>query len=357
MSKEIANRHDEGAPAVGRGVFAFRLLGAFQMTVGGQPLWPGPEQEQRLLVKLLAAGAMPVSNGELMEAIWDEIPGRGATLEALYHLVAALRRRLAAAGLEGVLTNANGTYRLDVSTAHIDVHVFHALTARARKLARDDDQRAVPLLDEALQLRSGEPLAGLRGQWIDGYRHTLTEELRATELALYETAIRHGESCERLPGLSTLLRDRPDDELVVWLYMHALYRAGQQTQALAVKRQFSEHLLETNGVENGEALDDLYQRILDKDNDLLAPEAISFPAGEAGARMRRPARQDPRADQQSKREQPHQPPTDSDGTSSGDPAGSERQETATASSSFVFNGLVHAKGAHFGTQVNHGVQR
>jgi DNA-binding SARP family transcriptional activator len=349
MSREIVIRHEEDGPpaegAEGQGRVTFRLLGAFQMTVGSQPQWPGPEQEQRLLVKLLAARAMPVANGELMEAIWDEVPGRGATLEALYHLVAAVRRRLAAHGLEGVLTNANGTYRLDIPPAHVDVHLFHALTARAREMARDGDQQAVTLLEEALRLRGGEPLAGLRGLWIDGYRHRLAGELREAELALYETAIRHGESRARLPGLSMLLRDRPDDELVAWLYMHALYRAGQQTEALAVKRQFSERLLETNGVDNGRALDDLYQRILDQDDDLAAPESVRFPAGETGARVRQLGQPDPRASQDSTREEPREPPADSDGTSPGDPAGGERQDPGVYQQ---FHGDVIAPGATFG---------
>ena len=38
-----------------------------------------------------------------------------------------------------------------------------------------------------MRLHQGEPLAGLRGRWIDSYRHALIEEHRAAELTLYET--------------------------------------------------------------------------------------------------------------------------------------------------------------------------
>lgn len=353
MSGEIAVRYEEGGP----GLVTFRLLGAFQMTAGGQPCWAGPGQEQRLLVKLLAARNMPVANEELMGAIWDEVPGPGATLDNLHHLVTASRKRLAAAGLERVLINENGKYRLDIPVAHVDVHVFHALTVRARELARAGDRHAVALFEEALRLRCGEPLAGLRGLWIDGYRHTLAEELHAAELALYETAIRHDQSRERLPGLSTLLRNRPDDELVAWLYMHALYRADQQTQALAVKRQFSEHLLEMNGVENSKALDDLYRRILSRDDDLLVPEAIAFPTNETGARARQLGRQGPRAAADGEREEPHEPREDSTGGPQAGPADGERRETPAGASSFTFNGPVDARGGVIGTQVNFGGRR
>jgi DNA-binding SARP family transcriptional activator len=348
MSSQIAIRREEE----GRGPVTFRLLGAVQMTAGGQPLGTGPEQQQRLLVKLLAARGMPVAIGELKEAIWDDVLGPGATHEALYHRVVTLRRQLAEAGLGAVLTNANGTYCLAIPPEQVDVHVFRTLTARARELDRAGDRQAVVLLEQALGLRYGEPLAGLGGRWIDGYRHTLAGEVQAAELSLYQTAIRHGEAPERLPGLATLLRERPDDEFVAWLYMHALYRSGQQTQALAVKRQFSAYLLETNGVTNGQPLDDLYQRILAGDEELLGPEAVSFPADKPGARVRPLSNPDPRASQDRAGEEPGPAPEDP-GSSPGDPADAGRREPAAAGSSFAFHGPVHAPDAVFGNQVNH----
>jgi len=348
MSGEVAINDD------GRGPATFRLLGAFRMTSAGRPHPPGPGQQQRLLVKLLAAKGMPVANDELMAAIWDEIPGPGATPEALHHLVSAVRRTLAATGLDDVLPNANGTYWLDVPPEHVDVHVFHALTERARALTRDGDRRAVGLLEEALRLCHGEPLAGLQGQWIDRYRYTLAEEIRAAELTRYETALSHGESRERLPGLSTLLREHPDDELVAWLYMHALYRAGQPTRALEVKREFSAQLLETNGTENGRALEDLYRRILANDDGLLAPEAVAFPGGVAGSRARRPVGPGSQDGQEQEREEPRRPPARDGAPAAGDPAPGQRHEPAAAGVSNVFNGPVNAQRAVFGTQINYG---
>ncbi|MGD0244404.1 MAG: bacterial transcriptional activator domain-containing protein [Streptosporangiaceae bacterium] len=330
MSGEIAIRDGEEE----RGPVTFQLLGAFRIARGGQPHPPGPGQQQRLLVKLLAARGMRLANDELMAAIWDDVPGPGATLEALHHLVAAVRRNLAAAGLGDVLHNANGTYSLDISPAHVDVHVFHARTERARALDREGDRRAVGLLEEALGLCYGEPLAGLPGRWVDGYRYRLAEEIRAARLDLYQSALRHGESRERLPGLSTLLREQPDDELVAWLYMNALYRAGQPTRALEVKRDFSAQLLEANGTDSGRALGDLYQRILAGDDELLTPEALDFPGSDPGPRSRRPG-------QDQEREEPREPDA----------------EAAPAGVHNVFNGPVNAKYGVFGTQIVHGGSR
>jgi DNA-binding SARP family transcriptional activator len=343
MSGEIAIRDGEE----GRGPVTFQLLGAFRITRGEQSFSPGRGQQQQLLVKLLAARAMPVANDELMAAIWDDITRPAATSETLHSLVSAARRLLAAAGLTGVLHNASGTYCLHISPAHVDVHVFRAQTERARVLDREGDRRAVGLFDQALGLCYGEPLAGLPGRWADNYRYTLSQEIRAARLALYQSALKNGESRERLPGLSTLLREHPDDELVAWLYMNALYRAGQPTRALEVKRDFSAQMLETNGTENGRALDDLYQRILASDDELLAPEALDFPGRESGPRSRRPG-------QDQEREEPRQPDAEDAA-----PAGTGQQpELAPVGVHNVFNGPVNAShGVVFGTQIFHGGSR
>jgi DNA-binding SARP family transcriptional activator len=351
MNGEIAIR-DGQEPATSPATF--RLLGPVQIAGAGRRHPAGPGQQQRLLVKLLAAKGTRVANDELMAAIWDEVPGPGATLEALYHLVGAVRRTLAGAGLEDALHNTNGTYWLDVPPAHVDVHVFHALTEHGRTLARNGDQRAVARLEDALRLCHGEPLAGLPGRWVDGYRHTLAEEIRAAQLALYQTALRHGESRERLPGLSTLLRERPDDELVAWLYMHALYRAGQPTRALEVKSEFSAQLKKTTGMGYGRALNHLCERIQAKDGGLLMPEALDFPGGEAGARPPHPGSRD---GQGQEHEEPVQSPANADGPAPDNSAASQRPEPAAAGPYLVFNGPVNGQNAVFGTQINHGGAR
>jgi DNA-binding SARP family transcriptional activator len=257
---------------------SFRLLGPLQMTAEGQPIELGPEQEQRMLVVLLTANGAPVSHAQLINAIWDDQPDR--RLDALYHLASRLRRRLASAGHAGVLTGANGASKLAVSADSVDAHRFRELVARASQLdGADDGGQAVALLEEALRLHQGKPLTGMRGRWAEHYRWVLTEERRAAELTLYETAIRYGESRERLPALDALHQARPDDERVAWLLMHALYRTGRQAEALDVRRRVARDLSETTGAAV-KAFGDLYERILLQDHALLRPEALRFPVSE-----------------------------------------------------------------------------
>jgi DNA-binding SARP family transcriptional activator len=359
MNRQIAIRgEDDGSLDTVREPLDFRLLQTFQMTVGGRSRPLGPEQEQRLLVALLDARGVPVTRGRLMEVIWDDQPED--VQGALNHLVLGLRRRLTAAGHSGLLAGGNGTYQLDISPEQVDVHRFHALTARARELVGDDKQEVL-LLEEAMALHRGEPLAGVRGRWIGGYRHRLTEERHAVELALYEAAIRHGESRERIPGLHSLLQERPSDEWVAWLYMHALYRAGRTSDALEIWHAVSKHLDKTIAADSRKALTDLYQRILRNDDDLLRPEAVGFPAGGVGGnggigtRVRALGRPDPRVEQDREHEdlEDGADPTGADADdapSAGQQHG--RPDAAGARASMVFNERVIMPGGVIGVQVN-----
>jgi DNA-binding SARP family transcriptional activator len=350
MSKEISIKQEDGPQRP----VAFRLLGPFQVTVGGQPEWAGPGQEQRLLVKLLAAKGAPIASDELMRAIWGDDPGSRATNDALHKLASRARGRLVAFGLPPtVLANERGKYRLDIAPGLVDVHVFHALTDQAGELARNGDKQAVTVLEGALQLRSGEPLAGLDGDWIDGFRTRLADELHTAEQALYENAIRHGQARERLPGLAALYRDHPGNEQVTWLYMHALYRTGQAARALAVKQELDRHLADEYGIDCGKALTDLYQRILDGDEALLTPDAVAFPSGETGARVRRPGRPDPGPDQQGEYQE-QEPRTDSSRTAA---QGRANQRAEGAQPIQNFNDQVFAPYGVFGQQINYGESR
>lgn len=356
MSHEIAipARNNPQIPA------AFRLLGAFQVTVGRREVWHGPPQVQRMLVKLLAVGGAAVTMDELMRAIWADDSGSAATPERVHSLAVMARRCLAQAGLPDALVNEHRRYRLDVPPALVDVHQFHELADRAREQARAGDQRAIGLLEQAIALHSGEPLAGLAGSWVDRYRLTLTEELRMAKVSLYEAAIRHGEAGERLAGLSQLHLENPDDERVTWLLMHALVRTGQQLRALAVKQEFARHLRDEYGLDCGIALEQLYQRILNNDADLLTPEAISFPAGQAGAEGRRQGAEGPRQgaadpgdaqpDTQAERDRPE------DGTGSARENRDRetgRQPAAPVTINYI-DGPTDARYAVFGTQINGG---
>ena len=256
----------------------FLFLGVPEIRVGGGPVQIGPAQEKRLLAAVLSEHPNPVGRSALIRAIWDP-PEPEDAVENFHHIARRLRRRLEGAGLRNVLPSEGGGYRLGATDARVDLHRFHALLARAARSADLRDAERADLLEAALGLFRGEPLAGLDGQWIDGYRYLLQEERHAAEIAFNETAIRLGDLGRAIPRLESRLRERPGDEWLAWLGMHAFYRAGRKDDAQNVYHRVRRHLDTTIATDSHRALTELYELMLRGDERLMDASALVFPAG------------------------------------------------------------------------------
>lgn len=256
----------------------FLFLGVPEVRVGGSPVQIGPAQEKRLLAAVLSEHPNPVGRSALIRAIWDP-PEPEDAVENFHHIARRLRRRLEAAGLRNVLPSEGGGYRLGLPGARVDIQRFHTLLARAAQPAGPADAERARLLESALGLFRGEPLAGLDGQWIDGYRYLLREERHAAEIAFTEAAIRLGELGKAIPRLESRLRERPGDEWLAWLGMHALYRAGRKDDAQQVYHRVRRHLDTTIATDSHRALTELYELMLRGDERLWEASALVFPAG------------------------------------------------------------------------------
>ncbi|MEY9906010.1 DNA-binding SARP family transcriptional activator [Catenulispora sp. MAP12-49] len=265
----------------------FLFLGVPEIRIGGSPVPIGPAQEKRLLAAVLSEHPNPVGRSALIRAIWDP-PEPEDAVENFHHIARRLRRRLENAGLRSVLPSESGGYRLGTAEATVDLQRFHALLARAARSPELGDAERAGLLEAALGLFRGEPLAGLDGQWIDGYRYLLQEERHAAEIAFNEAAIRLGDLGTAIPRLEARLRERPGDEWLAWLGMHAFYRAGRKDDAQNVYHRVRRHLDTTIATESHRALTELYELMLRGDDRLLEGSALVFPAGRsirgAGAR-------------------------------------------------------------------------
>ena len=112
--------------------------------------------KQRALLALLALqrGAS-AGTDRLVEGVWgDDVPANG--LNALRMQIAQLRR---AVGAEAVVTTGAGYVLVGVD---VDVVRFEQLVAEGRALLAVGDASGADLLRQALALRRGEPLAGVR---------------------------------------------------------------------------------------------------------------------------------------------------------------------------------------------------
>jgi DNA-binding SARP family transcriptional activator len=256
----------------------FLVLGALEVLVDGCSVQLGAAQEKRLLAAVLSSHPNAVSRSSLIKAVWDATEPNDP-VSAFDHVAMRLRKSLESAGLRGVLRGETGGYRLGLPQARVDVNQFRDLVAEADKWGTADPGKAAEILEAALGRFRGRPLEGLEGQWVDGYRHLLEEERYAAEISLTEAAIRLGRHRQHIPRLEALLQDRPDDECLTWLAMHAYYRAGRQVDAQSAYHRLRRELDERVATESHAALADLYQRMLSGDEQLLVPSALDFPVG------------------------------------------------------------------------------
>ena len=206
----------------------------------------------------------------LADALWGETPPASAA-KNLQGCIARLRKVL---GHDAIETTATG-YRLALSPEDVDSHAFEHLVHRARELlALREPDRAAYVLDEALELFSGEPLEDLAG-WDPGVLEA--DRLREVRLGAEELRIdallASGQHDEALPRARTLLIEQPLRERRHVQLALAQYRSGDQVEALATLRQLGQRLRDELGVDPGPEATALEQAILLQDPDLMVSAA------------------------------------------------------------------------------------
>ncbi|MFI5542835.1 AfsR/SARP family transcriptional regulator [Streptomyces sp. NPDC051815] len=261
---------------------------------GAEALKIGSPQQQAMLAVLLLRPGYAASATDLIAALWgEEPPGAAMTTVRTY---AWRWRKVLDAGAKGaeggaaekapssVLVSMGDGYRLVLPKLAVDSARAEALASEAERLARTDPQRARDLLNQALALWQGEPLAGIPGPFAERHRQRL-EELR---LALLEERIgldlTLGRHSRCIPELTALTTEHPLHERAYGLLMRALYQAGRQADALAVYRGVRQLFLAELGVPPGTELERLHRRILESDPALAAPPAPVTGAAADGGR-------------------------------------------------------------------------
>ena len=149
----------------------------------------------------------------------------------------------------------------------VDLDRFERATHdAAQALDAGDAQSAAELLDRALGLWRGAPLADLAYESFAQTAIGRLEELRLAAVEQHVDAeLRLGRHVAVLGELEALVWDHPLRERLRGQLMLALYRAGRQTEALEVYRRTREALVGEFGIEPSPALHDLERRILEQD--------------------------------------------------------------------------------------------
>src|SRR5436190_4701477 len=274
----------------------FRVLGPLQVVDGDHTVDLG-SRKQRCLIALFALHAdRVVSLDRMVDALWqgEPPPGYAATVHAY---VSRLRRILeperdGRASSTMLVREAPG-YRLRIADDALDARQFeHLVEDAGRALSAGteaDVARAAELLDQAMALWRGDVLADVDDADFVTGEATRLEQLRldAIEQQL-EAALLLGRHGNVVAEANRLLGDHPYRERLRGQLMLALYRSGQQADALRIYREGRTLLVEELGIEPGPALQELEEAILLQKSHLawqpLARQSDVSPAAAGRAR-------------------------------------------------------------------------
>ncbi|MZD04861.1 tetratricopeptide repeat protein [Streptomyces sp. SID5785] len=273
----------EHEPATAPGLLRFSVLGPVRAWRGGDPLATGSPQQRALLAALLLREGRTATSGELIDAVWGDEPPQQA-LAALRTYASRLRKVLD----PDVLVSESGGYAIrSVGGDALDLVAAESLWTDAEKARHAGDLcRARALLNKALGLWDGEPLANVPGPYAETQRARLEEwRLQLLETRL-DMDLEQGCHAEAVSELTALTAAHPLRERLRELLMLALYRSGRQAEALAVYADTHRLLADELGVDPRPGLAELQQRILTADPALAEPSA---PPAEPAATPRRPA--------------------------------------------------------------------
>ncbi|MFG3010351.1 BTAD domain-containing putative transcriptional regulator [Streptomyces cinerochromogenes] len=264
-------------------VLRFGVLGPVRAWRGEEALPTGSPQQRALLAALLLREGRTATAAELIDALWGSEPPSQA-LAAVRTYASRLRKALN----PGVLVSESGGYAVrGLGEGALDLAVAQDLAAEAEKArAAGDLGGARTLLNQALDLWDGEPLAGVPGPYAEAQRARLEEWRLVLLESRLDLDLEQGCHAEAVSELTALTAAHPLRERLRELLMLALYRSGRQAEALAVYADTRRLLAEELGVDPRPGLSDLQQRILQADPTLAEPSA---PVTEPSAAPVRPA--------------------------------------------------------------------
>ncbi|MFL3865725.1 winged helix-turn-helix domain-containing protein [Streptomyces griseobrunneus] len=234
----------------------------------------GGARLRALLTVLALHPGRTVPAGVLVDEVWDGDPPADAP-GALQALVGRLRRALGRSAVESV----EGGYRLAAGADAVDLHRFERLAGEgSRALEQGDAGKALTLLDEALALWAGPPLADLPDRAVPATRQE-SRRLGARRARL-EAMRLLGRADDALWELAALCAAHPLDEPLQALRIRALRDAGRTAEALAAYEEVRAVLSERLGTDPGPELRGLYGELLHQEPGPV-PAAYGDPRREA----------------------------------------------------------------------------
>ncbi len=201
----------------------------------------------------------------------------GRVLRSLQVYISNLRRLL---GKDAIRWSAPG-YVLSLANVRVDAHGFERLAAQGKELLGSGELlQAEAVLKETLGLWRGQALIDFRYfEWAQPVIQRL-EELRLAAIEdLMEVGLLLGRHADLISDLESVCSLNPNRDRMHRQLMLALYRAGRQTDALAVYQRLRHSLSEDLGIYASREISALQQQILNQDPtlelDAFQPDAHS----------------------------------------------------------------------------------
>jgi DNA-binding SARP family transcriptional activator len=246
----------------------FRLLGAFDISVGNRIIELGSGRQRAILALLLLQRGQIVRMERVYEALWEDDPP--ATAKGQVHTcVSALRRELRELGGDGLLSTSAVGYFINVPDESFDVADFKRLVGRGNAVAADGRLAdAVSDFRAALGLWRGPAAANVDCRLVQAMVTRLNEErVRVLEECI-EAELTLGEHHRLVSELSELVSGHPLRERLRAQHMLALYRSGRQAEALESFQAVRSILRDELGLEPGDKLTMLQRAILEQNKTL-----------------------------------------------------------------------------------------
>jgi DNA-binding SARP family transcriptional activator len=218
------------------------------------------------LIAYLALQPRRASRDELLEALWPgDDPRRSA--ERFYQAASEARKLLGDA-----FRRDRDTYVVDRQQIWIDLDELDRLRAEAEAAAGNHRQT---LLESALALFRGQPLAGIDALWSD----TEMRRLCALQVELLEhtgrVRLEGGETIGALEAAERAHALDPSNERPVQLAMEAEAALGRRESVVERYERLCRELGEQFGLEPSRETKLLYRRLLSQD----APGTLTVPLG------------------------------------------------------------------------------
>jgi DNA-binding SARP family transcriptional activator/Flp pilus assembly protein TadD len=242
------------------------------------------ETGQRAVLGLLAlAGGHPVSRAELVDALWGErSPTTVANVIQTYvkHLRRLLEPDRQPRTPSVVLPAMGDGYALRVPADRLDVACFRRWVAGAAAARQSGDmQRAAALLDRALQLWDGPPLADVPVLSAHPKTIALVRERRGALLQYADALIAVGAAGDAIPVLEELAGADPLDEAAKARLIRAYHATGQRARAFTLYRETRRQVADELGLDPGPELAAAHTALLSGDT---LPAAAAEPADGRG---------------------------------------------------------------------------